>query len=168
MLLGADAQPQNAASRRWLRAGQRQRESALPEAPMKFCSKVDAWLAITLFLSSAVALFAAYSIASRTADFGLLGPAMLAGIGAGLPMWLFFSTNYHVHSGNLVIYSGPFGWQVPLLGITRIVPTRSALSGPALSLDRLRVEYGAGKVVLISPQDQEAFLRAISEAKSAA
>ena len=135
---------------------------------MKFRSKVDAWLAITLFLSSAVALFAAYSIASRTADFGLLGPAMLAGIGAGLPMWLFFSTNYHVHSGNLVIHSGPFGWQVPLLGITRIVPTRSALSGPALSLDRLRVEYGAGKVVLISPQDQEAFLRAISEAKSAA
>jgi hypothetical protein len=135
---------------------------------MKFRSKVDAWLALTLLLSSAIALFAAYSIASRTAGLSLLGPAMLAAIGAGLPMWLFFSTYYLVHGGNLVIHSGPFGWRVPLSGITRIVPTRSALSSPALSLDRLRVEYGAGKVVLISPQDQEALLRAISEAKSAA
>jgi hypothetical protein len=135
---------------------------------MKFRSKVDAWLAITLVLSAAVALFAAYSIASRTAGLNLLGPAMLAAIGAGLPIWLFFSTNYLVQGGNLVIHSGPFRWRVPLSGITRIVPTRSARSSPALSLDRLRVEYGAGKTVLVSPQDQEAFMQAISEARSAA
>jgi hypothetical protein len=134
---------------------------------MTFRSKIDAWLAITLVVSAALALLAAYSIASRAAGLGLLGPAVLAGIGAGLPLWLMFSTNYLVHGGNLLIHSGPFSWQVPLSGITRIVPTRSALSSPALSLDRLRVEYGAGKAVLVSPQDQEAFIRAINEAKGA-
>jgi hypothetical protein len=134
---------------------------------MKFPSKVDAWLATTLVLSTAVSLLAAYSIASREHGLGLLGPAMLAAIGAGLPLWLLSSTNYFVHSGSLIIHCGPFSWKVPLSGITRIVPTRSALSSPALSLDRLRVEYGAGKIVLVSPQDPEAFMKAISEAKSA-
>jgi hypothetical protein len=32
LLLGADTQPQNAASRRWLRAGQRQRYASFPSS----------------------------------------------------------------------------------------------------------------------------------------
>lgn len=135
---------------------------------MKFRSKIDSLLAILLVASAAAALFAAYSTVSRTTGIGLLGPALLAGMGAGLPLWLLFSTTYSISSGVLLVRSGPFSWNIPLSEITRIVPTRSALSSPALSLDRLRVEYGSRNAVLVSPLDQATFMRAISEAKSAA
>jgi FtsH-binding integral membrane protein len=135
---------------------------------MTFRSKIDSWLAIVLLASAAAALLAAYLTASRTTGIGLLGPALLAGIGAGLPLWLLFSTIYSINSGILLVRSGPFSWKIPLSEITRIVPTRSALSSPALSLDRLRVEYGSRNAVLVSPRDQATFIRAISEAKSAA
>jgi FtsH-binding integral membrane protein len=135
---------------------------------MTFRSKIDSWLAIVLLASAAAALLAAYLTASRTTGIGLLGPALLAGIGAGLPLWLLFSTIYSINGGILLVRSGPFSWKIPLSEITRIVPTRSALSSPALSLDRLRVEYGSRNAVLVSPRDQATFIRAISEAKSAA
>lgn len=42
-----------------------------------------------------------------------------------------------------------------------MAPTRGPLSSPALSLDRLRIEYGKRGVVLISPREKEAFVRAL-------
>ena len=34
-------------------------------------------------------------------------------------------------------------------------------SSPALSLDRLLIVYGVGKVVLVSPKDKEGFVSAL-------
>jgi len=135
---------------------------------MQFRSKVDAWLAITLVVSALIVLVAAYSIAARATGVWLVGPAVLVAIGAGLPLWLLLSTNYTVNGTTLSVRSGPFSWQIPISKVTRIVPTRSPLSSPALSLDRLRIEYGPGKAVLVSPRNQGAFIRAINEVKSAA
>ena len=55
---------------------------------------------------------------------------------------------------------GPFRWRVPIDAITAITPTRSALSSPALSLDRLRIEYGE-RAILVSPIYKEGFVRAL-------
>ncbi len=135
---------------------------------MTFRSKIDAWLAITLIVSAGIALAAAYAMAMRVSGFGLLGACALAAIGAGLPLWLLCSTKYSIQGQILLVRSGPFRWRIPLAHITRMVPTKSALSSPALSLDRLRIEYGPGKLILLSPLDQERFVRAVSEAKHAA
>lgn len=135
---------------------------------MTFRSKIDLWLAAVLTVAAAASLIATFASASHATGLGLLGPTVLAAMGAGLPLWLLFSTSYLVERERLLIRSGPFTWQVPVLEITRITPTRSPISSPALSLDRLRIEYGAGKTVLISPRDQQEFIRAISAAKSAA
>ncbi len=135
---------------------------------MTFRSKIDSWLAIVFMASAAAALFAAYSTALRTTGLALIGPTVSVAIGVGLPLWLLFSTTYSIGGGRLVVRSGPLSWNIPLSEITRIVPTRSPMSSPALSLDRLRIEYGSRKAVLVSPQDQAAFLQAINEAKSAA
>jgi hypothetical protein len=37
--------------------------------------------------------------------------------------------------------------------------TRNPLSSPAMSLDRLRIEYGQGKAIMISPEPRAEFLR---------
>jgi hypothetical protein len=41
--------------------------------------------------------------------------------------------------------------------------TRNPLSSPALSLDRLKITYGNGKRIMISPADKIGFLKAIGQ-----
>jgi hypothetical protein len=61
-----------------------------------------------------------------------------------------------------VVRAGPFRWQVPLETLRSIRPTRSPLSSPALSLDRLELRYGQGRVLLISPADGARFVAELS------
>ena len=84
-----------------------------------------------------------------------------ASMGAVLPVWVFVDTRYVIGEGMLLIRSGPFRWRIPLNQIRQIVPARNALSSPALSLDRLRIEYDAGRSRMVSPLDQQGFLAAI-------
>ena len=80
------------------------------------------------------------------------------------------NTSYTVDRGVLKARSGPLCWKVPLDQIQSVEMTRSALSSPALSLDRLRIRYGKGRFILVSPADKSGFLRAIGQddAKAAA
>jgi hypothetical protein len=134
---------------------------------MKFKSKIDAWLAVTLFGCALVSVWAAYFVATRAAGAGLVGAIVLLAIGGGLPLWLLLSTSYEIKGGNFHICCGPFRWNIPLTQVTSVTPSKSVISSPALSLDRLRVEYGQGKVVLVSPCDRASFLQALSKAGDA-
>lgn len=135
---------------------------------MVFRSKIDARVITTMVLGSAVSLFAACPMLASGAGPDIVGPTVLLGIGVALQLWILSSTCDGVHEGSLLIRSGPFRWKISLPDIARVVPTGSAMSGPALSLDRLLIEYGAGKTVLVAPRDQEAFMRAIGKAETAA
>ena len=89
----------------------------------------------------------------------LLVPVLLLGV--GLPLWIFVGTHYTFVRDELIVRSGPFRWRIPLRDIKSVTPTRDMLSSPALSLDRLRIDYGKGRAVLVSPVDKDAFLQAI-------
>ena len=82
-------------------------------------------------------------------------------IGAGLPLWLFLSTQYVIDGNELRITSGPFRWTIPLSSISSIAETRSRLAAPAFSLDRIDIRYGNGKRVMVSPEKKQQFLAAI-------
>jgi len=80
-------------------------------------------------------------------------------LGAGLPLWVLLGTRYELTPGRLRIRCGPFRWTTPLNEIRAVEPTRNPLSSPALSLvDRLRIDYGRGSSVMISPRDKARFL----------
>jgi len=49
----------------------------------------------------------------------------------------------------------------PLRDIRRLTRTRGVLSAPALSLQRLEVQYGRHSAVMISPNDESGFLDAL-------
>jgi len=123
-----------------------------------YFSRIDTWLA--LLLAGVVVLCVAITLLSipkgTTAVLASL-PSLL--IGAGLPVWLFINTSYTLTDSSLLVRSGPFRWTVPVAEITKVMPTNSVLSSPALSLDRLRIEYSRGKVVMISPKLKEEFLQ---------
>lgn len=124
-------------------------------------SKVDTWLLCILIGAMLVALFgslssivaAAYSV-QWLAVVGVL-PLIL---GVGFPIWILRSTKYTLAGELLVIRSAFFTWNVRLSEIHKVSATSNPLSSPALSLDRLRIEYGNGRSVMISPEDKQMFL----------
>jgi hypothetical protein len=71
------------------------------------------------------------------------------------------ATRYTLDSKLLIAQSGPFKWRVPISDITSITPTNNPLSSPALSLDRLRIDYGRSETIMISPRDKEQSVRDI-------
>ena len=75
---------------------------------------------------------------------------------------MLIGTHYTVDGNTLRIACGPFRWQVPVDAIESVEPTRNPLSSPALSLDRLRIQYGKRKI-MVSPADKAGFLKAIGQ-----
>jgi hypothetical protein len=62
--------------------------------------------------------------------------------------------------GSAVTASCAKGGRIPLGDIVEVRPTRSPLSSPALSLDRLHIRFGEGffKAAMISPADRQELL----------
>lgn len=81
-------------------------------------------------------------------------------------LWTALGTSYTLDARSLRIRCGPFRWTIALKEIQSVTPTRNARSGPALSLDRLRIEYQTHHRIMISPRDQEAFLRDLEHRRS--
>lgn len=74
--------------------------------------------------------------------------------------WMFRSTYYVIEGETLLIRSSFITWRIPIREIRSVTPTRSAVSSPALSLDRLRIDYGS-KAILVSPEPRDRFLAAL-------
>ena len=81
----------------------------------------------------------------------------------GLPLWLLLDTRYTVTADELQICSGPFRWCIALSEVREVSPSRSWLSSPALSLDRIRVQYGVARSVLVSPREKQRFVDCLRE-----
>lgn len=132
-------------------------------ANRRFRSKVDAWLIVVGVAGIVVALIAIALAASE--DPGSM-PTILAFVlvlvTCALIASTFLFTWYDVDGSTLTVQSGPFRWRVPIDEIDSVKPTRSPLSSPALSLDRLDIRYGKRRI-MVSPADKRGFLRAIGQ-----
>jgi hypothetical protein len=124
-----------------------------------FRSKIDGgfiWIALAMPGVAFVALF--------TAPQGnrlLWIPVGMLFLAAIVVCWIFIATYYELQGDQLVAHCGPFSWRVPLAEVTDIRESKSVRSGPALSMDRLEVVYGGGKVLLISPADKSGFVATV-------
>jgi membrane protein YdbS with pleckstrin-like domain len=132
-----------------------------------FRSRIDTWVILVLVASAVIVLAVtgfALALSPRISIQTWLIEGLAVLFGLGLPIWIFSTTSYTVDGETLIVRCGPLLQRVELRTITRITPTRSALSAPALSLDRMAITYGAKQVVVISPKEKEAFLRALAQA----
>jgi hypothetical protein len=121
-----------------------------------FPSKVDWWLGLLLLVAPLISLagwFAAAEGERWAASSGLL-------VLAAAYLGLVFPMRYGLTATHLVVRHGLVRQKIELSKITSVEPTRSPLSSPALSLDRLRITFGAGffKKVMISPAAKQEFL----------
>lgn len=122
-----------------------------------FPSKKDLWLGIVVW-GAALLPLAIYIFEPTTSMPLFLGVLLMIFIG-----WIWFKTGYTFNDKELVAREGPFRWKINLENINRVRRTRNPLSSPALSLDRLEIEYSNGKFILISPADKETFLNTLKE-----
>lgn len=130
--------------------------------PKRFASKVDAWILavfVAVVVIQIIALAAAMAETGETTGI-LVGAAVLL-LTVVLFVWLLRGTYYEVGNGTLRIVCGPFRQRIEISDITAIEPTRSPLSSPALSLDRLRIRHGKLRRILVSPADKRGFIRAL-------
>ena len=105
--------------------------------PLVFRSKVDGWFRLlpwVVVLALAGVLVVPAVQWDRTALW--FTPALR--LPAALPLWLLRTTDYTITDTQL---------RIPC--------------GPAVSLDRLRIEYSHSLAVMVSPDDKQGFLRAL-------
>ena len=134
---------------------------------MVFRSKIDLWLLIVFITSAVIPITQAIAALQNGANW--MPHVLISGMLVLSFLWLLFSTKYTINQDTLIIQSGPFRWRIPKKEITQVTPSKSVISSPALSLDRLRVEYAGGrKFILVSPKDKNGFLQAVSVVANAA
>ncbi len=133
-------------------------------ASKRFPSKIDAWLVATGFAGMAAAVVAiGFSLYFEPESPVTVAALIMVLLVFALVASTFLSTYYEVDRDTLTVRSGPFRWRVPIDQIDSVKPTRSPLSSPALSLDRLDIRYG-NRRIMVSPADKRGFLKAIGRA----
>lgn len=131
-------------------------------AAKRFHSKIDRWILVLLIVVIVVQVIAVGGAALQAGDpLATTGLIMTMIAIIGLMVWLLVGTHYTVDGNTLRIVSGPFRWNIAIDTITTVEATKSPISSPALSLDRIRLRYGNNRSIMISPADKTAFLRAI-------
>ncbi|KQO23521.1 PH domain-containing protein [Acidovorax sp. Leaf78] len=136
-----------------------------------FTSRVDSWL---LAIGPLAGLFAITSVAVTVVPLafnaGVLHDktmlsliAVVFALTLVLPLWLLLDTSYTLTAEELLVRSGPLRWRIALGDVREVLPSRSWASSPALSLDRLRIRYGQGRSILISPREKQRFIDALRE-----
>ena len=131
-------------------------------AEKRFKSKVDPWIAAVIVAILVLDFVFIIALARETGSPTAKTGAILTCIAAmALIASLALRTYYVVDKNLLRVVSGPFRWKIPIDHITAVTATRTLISSPAMSLDRLRIEYGKLRPIVVSPADKKGFLRAI-------
>jgi len=117
-------------------------------------SKIDGWILVTLGMAFLFPPLVVTVVAIITHQYfilplGLIGPVLIAVL--AIPI------RYQLTDQALIVRAGVIRMRVPYDKITRVEPSRSLFSAPALSLDRLRITYGHA-VTMVSPDDRYNFL----------
>lgn len=126
---------------------------------MKFYSKHDIWLGLILYLPSLFAIIEMYRGEGFT-GFTLLILGVLI-----LITWIWIGTYYVIEEGMLIVRCGPSLGRYPIAEMRKIKASKSWLSSPACSLDRILI-VGDTFNLLISPKKKTEFIDALREENS--
>ncbi len=130
----------------------------------RFKSKIDRWLFLVLVLAIVIDFVVIAAVLLQpgdplTATITIIASSLVV----ALIISIMIGTHYTVTRDLLVIRSGPFRFNVPLHQIESVRESRSPLSSPAMSMDRLLVRYGKRRRIMVSPDDKAGFLKAIGQ-----
>ncbi len=127
---------------------------------LSFNSRIDMWLLIVVLSAVAACLWGIARIWDSGSTLLWLLAVPLA-IGVLLPLWVLGSLRYFLSEHELRVRCGPLSWKIAIAEISSISPTDESGTSPAMSFDRLKIEYGDGQSLMIAPEPREEFLRQI-------
>lgn len=78
-------------------------------------------------------------------------------------LWLWFGTHYKLAGNELIVKSGPLKYRVKIQEIHTLKMTKSILSAPALSSDRIEIRYKQRSTLLVSPENKAEFIKALTK-----
>ncbi|MFP7487245.1 PH domain-containing protein [Priestia filamentosa] len=124
---------------------------------MYFKSKKDIWIYPVIW-GAIVACFTPIFVGEEYEVLFLTVPFAI------LMIWIWFSTGYTVKSEHLILRNGPLKKDIPIKNIKSITRTFNPMASYALSINRLKIEYGTGfGFVLVSPINKQEFVTALKE-----
>mgnify|MGYP001812933469 FL=1 len=126
-----------------------------------FPSKRDRWLVLVLWGAAVALVYASIDVATSPTPAAFKLFFLLICIPSAVLMpWILYGTSYTLTDEVLLIRCGPFRNRVLVSAIQEVTPSRSPMSGPACSLDRLHIQYRGSRLgVLVSPSDKQSFLQ---------
>jgi hypothetical protein len=135
---------------------------------VRYNSKKDAWLIGIIAVAFLITLI---SLVLTLITPGALQQGGWVSVVVVVVVWAFIGSliwplYYAITPSVLVVRSGLLHWEIPLSSIQQVHPSHNMLASPALSLDRLRIEYiqnGKTRYMLISPKDKPGFLRDLAQ-----
>ncbi|MBU5210338.1 PH domain-containing protein [Heyndrickxia oleronia] len=98
-------------------------------------------------------------------DSDTLFEFIVIAIACVLIIWLWMNTYYEItNKGLLKVVTGPFHYtSIEIKGIKSITKTRNFISSPALSMDRIEIQYNKWHSIIISPKDKNQFINQLME-----
>lgn len=118
---------------------------------MYFKSKKDIWLGVLTWGVIILMFFMMITLQNIVVYIvGILNNALL--------LWLWFGTSYRIDDEALIVRSGPFKSTIDIKTIKKLKATKTLLAGPALSLDRIEIQYKTYDSVIVSPKDKTKFI----------
>lgn len=121
---------------------------------MTFSSKKDFLIGLLIWTSTLLGL-----VISFIGENFLIKIIML--FTSAMLMWIWFGTKYYILDEVLIIKCGPFKEKIKISNIKSIKKTRNHFSSPSLSLDRIEIRHGYSGISLISPKDENNFIKLI-------
>ena len=130
-------------------------------------SKIDIWIALLLVAGPLILVnLGIYLHKTGEEQNSLI--CISAGILIGVVTWILaFPCQYTLEDKSLLAQSGILKWRIPYAEIQTVELSNSILSGPALSLQRIEVQYDRGRI-LISPNERDLFLKELRKKVSMA
>lgn len=116
-------------------------------------SKVDGWLVAVIY-----GVLAVVFVPMTVLDFQWIG-AVIGVVTVAFVSLVMFGFRYRIADGMLTIKCCCFtAGKCDVQKMVSIRPTRTCLSAPAASLDRLEIRLGKRGTVIVSPRDKQAFI----------
>ena len=130
-------------------------------------SKIDIWIALLLIAGPLILVnLGIYLHKTGEEQNSLI--CISAGMLIGVVTWILaFPCQYTLEDKSLLAQSGILKWRIPYAEIQTVELSNSILSGPALSLQRIEVQYDRGRI-LISPNERDLFLKELRKKVSMA
>lgn len=121
---------------------------------LNFQSKKDIWFAVLIWGVIILMIFMMITEQNIVVYIvGILNNALL--------LWLWFDTSYKVNDEDLIVKSGPFKSTIDIKSIKKLRATKTLLAGPALSIDRIEIQYKRYDFVIVSPKEKSKFIESL-------